>query len=237
MTERYVDQLRREHRARMRRLWPSKRIIPIRCHDPIEPERLKVRKVHPPKVVIITPAIVAVRLPDEAMPPDLTTLDGILTSVCNRHNIDRAVVCSKASGSNKPRVVAARMEYCFFAARDTAQSPRKIGKLISRHRATVVYAIAGYCEEFSLPLPRPGKWDLYRKRKERYRKMRDVIRSVECPTSEQSAAPRQGRRRRSGSASQGGASDSRRSPLAARSRRSEPSSPSDIPPSGSRPSD
>ena len=211
MTERYVDRLRREHRARMRRLWPSKRIIPIICHDPKEPEAIPVR--HRPIVAVIgRPRKVKTA---SRLPTVLCTLEGILDTVCARHNLARSTVSSKKPGSNKPRVVAARMEYCYLAARDTERSVREIGARIDRHRATVIYAVAGYCEEHGLPLPRPGKWDAYRKRKERYRAMRDVSRSVGYPTSEQSAASQPDQCPESGSAFPDAVSDSRQSPLAA----------------------
>ena len=182
MTERYVDKLRREHRERMRRLWPSKTIIPIICHDPREAEIIPISRV--------TNNVVA-PLPIVGSNPTLT---GILAAVCARHNLDTETVRKKGGGANKPRIVMARAEYCYLAARDTAASVREIGSRIERHRATVMYAVAGYCEQLGLPVPREGKWDAYRKRKERYRAMRDVTRSVGCPTSEQSEASQPGQR-------------------------------------------
>jgi hypothetical protein len=177
MTERYVDKLRREHRARMRRLWPAKIVIPIRCHDPKDGETV-------PVVRFIKPLP---NNPIEARIVMESSLDFILTMVCIRYNVDPDIVSSRRKGSNKPAIMAARMEYCYLAARDTKESVRAIGDRVKRHRATVMYSVAGYCELHELPIPRPGKWNEYRKRKERYREMRDVTRSVRCPTSEQSA--------------------------------------------------
>jgi hypothetical protein len=188
--------LHAEHKARLKRLHSlPKRTIAIRDRDVVERVPIK-------RIIYQLPA------PPTPLPP----LSGILQEVAKQHRLAIEYIVSR---SNKPKAVAARMEFCYLAVRDTKFSLSQIGHRIGRHHATVVSAIAAYCDRKQLPVPREQHtWTAYRKRRqERYGK----VKTVECPTSEQFALSRSGQHPRMDTVFRGAESDSRPLRAAAKS--------------------